>query len=273
VPRVMGILNLTPDSFYDGGKAGSIGDQVEKVGSMLANGASVIDLGAVSTRPGSHEICEDCEIERLIPSLRAIRYHFPEAIISVDTFRPEVAREAVYHGADMINDIYGGTYAPEMAQVIAELRVPCILMHIKGNPATMQQQPEYGDVVAEIAFFLEKQTEKYRELGVRQLLIDPGIGFGKTILHNFEILRRLPELVNLGYPLVIGLSRKSLIRDTLHIDAEKALNGTTVLNTIALLNGANIIRVHDVSEAKEVIDLVSAYQGENCLPLHSQPEA
>ncbi|MBL7138363.1 MAG: dihydropteroate synthase [Bacteroidales bacterium] len=261
IPRVMGILNLSPDSFFDGGRFSSIDAQLKRVEQMLEEGASIIDLGAVSTRPGAKEIGETGELDHLVPSLKAIRRHFPDCFLSVDTYHSSVARKAVDLGADLINDIYGGRFEDHMLNTIARLGIPYILMHMKGTPDTMQQQPEYQDVVAEIAYFFQQQTEKLREHGASQVLIDPGFGFGKTVGHNFEILYRLQEFESLGFPLVVGVSRKSMIQKTLGVNALESLNGSTVLHTIALLKGASILRVHDVKEAVQAVKLVKAYKG------------
>lgn len=252
----MGILNLTPDSFYDGGKFLSIDKQLAQVEQMLLEGASIIDLGAVSTRPGAGEVCQTGELERLLPSLRAIRIRFPECILSVDTFRPLVARAAVNYGAGMINDIYGGRYEEGMFDTIATLNVPYIMMHMKGNPGNMQENPTYSDVVAEIVYFFEQQTSKARLNGLQQIILDPGFGFGKTDVHNYRLLSHLDDFKSLGYPVMVGLSRKSMINRILKTKPREALNGTTVLNTIALIKGADILRVHDVKEAIQAIKLV-----------------
>lgn len=257
-PVVMGVLNITPDSFYDGGKHESLDQQVAHAGRMLADGASIIDVGAVSTRPGSAGIPEKEELDRLLPVLDKLMETYPGALVSVDTFRPGVARAAAEHGAFMINDIYGGTYDETMAETIARLGIPYVIMHMKGTPADMQVDPIYGDVVAEVAYFLDSRARTLRESGVSNIILDPGFGFGKTPVHNFQLLSRLTELVSLGYPLLAGLSRKSVICRTLGVKPGDALNGTTVLNTIALLNGASILRVHDVREAMEAIRLVEA---------------
>lgn len=255
-PVVMGILNLTPDSFYDGGKFPSIDKQLVRVEQMLLEGASIIDLGAVSTRPRAKEVCQTGELERLLPSLRAIRIRFPESILSVDTFRPLVARAAVNYGADMINDIYGGRYEEGMFSTVAALNVPYVIMHMKGNPDNMQENPTYSDVVAEIIYFFEQQTAKCRLNDLHQIILDPGFGFGKTNEHNYRLLSHLDELKSLGYPIMVGLSRKSMINRILKTRPEEALNGTTVLNTLALMKGADILRVHDVKEAIQAIKLV-----------------
>lgn len=255
-PVVMGILNLTPDSFYDGGKYITVEIQLKQVEKMLIEGASIIDLGAVSTRPGAIGVDESTEIERLLPSIKSIAKHFPGCIISVDTYRQNVARVAVEHGASMINDIYGGRFDKGMLETVASLHVPYIMMHMKGTPANMQDNPVYSDVVAEVVFFFEKQLQQCHNKGVRQVIIDPGFGFGKTLEQNFELLTHLEEFRSLGIPILAGVSRKSMINKTLKIHASEALNGTSVLNTIALLKGADILRVHDVKEAIEAIRLV-----------------
>ncbi len=256
-PQVMGILNLTPDSFFDGGRFKGIDAQLNQAETMFAEGASIIDLGAVSTRPGSPEISETVELERLLPPLKAIRRHFPGQVISVDTFRPAVARAAAAEGADMINDIYGGRFEPGMFETMAALKLPYILMHMKGTPAAMQENPSYTDVVAEVTYFFGQQLDRCREKGMVQVMIDPGFGFGKTTEHNFTLLSHLGGFARMGVPLVVGLSRKSMINKVLQIGPAEAKNGTTVLNTIALEKGAHVLRVHDVKEAVEAIRLVS----------------
>ena len=257
-PVVMGILNLTPDSFYDGGSCETIDDQLRKVESMLADGAAIIDIGAVSTKPGAPEVSEAEELARLVPSLEAISRNFPGTILSVDTFRPAVARASAACGASMINDIYGGRFDPDMIRTVAGLRLPYVLMHMKGTPATMQTDPSYSDVVAEVFYFFERQTELCREMGVTQVIIDPGFGFGKTVEHNFTLLAALEDFRSFQAPILVGLSRKSMINKVLRINPREALNGTTVLNTIALMKGADILRVHDVREAVEAVKLVSS---------------
>lgn len=256
MPVVMGILNLTPDSFFDGGKFPDVDSQLRQVEKMLNDGASIIDVGAVSTRPGAGEVDELQELKRLLPSIEAILKHFPGCILSVDTFRPQVARAAVEHGAGMINDIYGGRYGEGMFETVASLKVPYIMMHMKGTPSDMQNNPSYSDVVAEVFYFFENQLSQCRNLGVGQIIIDPGFGFGKTVEQNFVLLAHLEEFKTMGTPILVGLSRKSMINRLLKIHASEALNGTTVLNTIALIKGADILRVHDVKEAVEAIRLV-----------------
>jgi dihydropteroate synthase len=255
-PVVMGILNLTPDSFFDGGKFAETRDQVKQVEKMISEGAAIVDIGAVSTRPGAAVVPENDEIERLIPVLKLLCKEFPGCIFSVDTFRPGVARAAVENGAAMINDIYGGRFCTGMPETIASLNVPYVLMHMKGTPGTMQENPVYSDVFAEVNYFFEQQIAHCRQKGIKQVILDPGFGFGKNVDHNFTLLSRLDEFRVHGVPILAGLSRKSMINKVLHTTPAEALNGTTVLNTIALLKGANILRVHDVKEAIETISLV-----------------
>lgn len=251
-PRVMGILNITPDSFYDGKTVGLYDGRVEQ---MLREGAYIIDLGAVSTRPGASEVSQAEEMTRLLPVLKKIRKEYPGIIISIDTYRAEIAKIAAGEGADMINDISGGTFDPLMLPAIAHLRIPYIIMHIQGTPLTMQVNPVYEDVAKEVSGFLSGQAQKLLESGHDQLILDPGFGFGKTVEHNYILLENLDILAKTGYPVLAGLSRKSMINRVLKIKPEEALNGTTVLNTIALLKGASILRVHDVKQAVEAIKL------------------
>lgn len=264
LPAVMGILNLTPDSFYDGGHYLSLNAQLKRVEQMLEEGASIIDIGAVSTRPGAVEICQTGELQRLLPSMKAIRHQFPGILLSVDTYRPLIARAMVENGADMINDIYGGRFEPGMFETIASLKVPYILMHMKGNPDQMQQNPEYSDVLAEVTYFFEQQTKLAAEAGIREIIIDPGFGFGKTNEHNYTLLSCLDTFRSLGYPVMAGISRKSMITRILKIKPEEALNGSTVLHTVALLKGADVLRVHDVKEAMEAIRLVNYLNFAEC---------
>jgi dihydropteroate synthase len=261
-PVVMGILNLTPDSFYDGGKNMGLDNVIRQAEKMIAEGASIIDLGAVSTRPNALDVSKAEELGRLKYPLIELRKCFPDVILSVDTFHASVARAVAHLGADMINDISGGRFDDEMFATIAELKLPYVMMHIQGTPATMQQKPSYDDVVLDILNFFDKQLKKLAGFGVTEnIILDPGFGFGKTVAHNYELLRRYSEFKKPGYPLLAGLSRKSMINKVLVTKPENALNGTTVLNTLALLNGANILRVHDVKEAVEAVNLVKKYQG------------
>jgi dihydropteroate synthase len=255
-PVVMGILNLTPDSFYDGGKFPDMAARINHAGQMIRDGAAIIDIGAVSTRPKAPDVSEEDELARVVPVLQILRREFPDTIFSVDTFRPVVARAAVENGAGIINDVYGGRGGQGMFETIAMLEVPYILMHMKGTPQTMQDAPSYSDVVAEVTYFFEQQLTQCREKGIRQVIVDPGFGFGKNTEHNFTLLSRLDEFRSLGMPILAGLSRKSMINRVLQTSPGEALNGTTVLNTIALLKGADILRVHDVKEAMQSIQLV-----------------
>ena len=263
VPRVMGILNITPDSFFDGGKYIDPDAQLRRVEQMIDQGAAIIDIGAISTRPGAESVCQTGELEKLLPALKTIRHHFPDVPISVDTYRSLTARAAVEHGATIINDIYGGRFEHDMIETVASLNVPYILMHMKGTPATMQNNPEYSDVVAELTYFFERQIEHCLESGIRQVIIDPGFGFGKTLEHNYTLMSRLNEFAPLGHPILVGISRKSMITKLLNVNAVEALNGTTVLNTIALMKGAGILRVHDVAEAVQAVRLFTAISDEN----------
>jgi dihydropteroate synthase len=255
-PVIMGILNVTPDSFHDGGKYVEETNWLRHTEEMLKDGASIIDIGAYSSRPGATHIPEEEEKERLLKVVRSVRKNFPEAVISVDTFRSEIARQAVNCGADIINDISGGTLDENMFETVAELKVPYILMHIKGTPQDMQKDPSYINVVNEVYDFLEIRLKKLYSLGVKQVIIDPGFGFGKTLDHNFELLRNLGRFKDLNCPVLIGISRKSIVNKLLNISSKDSVNATSVLNTIALQKGASILRVHDVKEAREVITIL-----------------
>jgi dihydropteroate synthase len=257
-PRVMGIVNVTPDSFYDAGRRGSgeAGLYVERMEQLVEEGAYIIDIGAVSTRPGAPEVSIEEEKGRLLPVLREARKSFPHIIISIDTFRAEIAEMAAGEGADMINDISGGIFDPEMLSTIAQLNIPYVIMHIQGTPATMQVNPTYEDVVKEVREFLLTQASKHESKGHDKIILDPGFGFGKTVEQNYQLLSHLDKFVETGYPVLTGLSRKSMINRVLNIKPAEALNGTTVLNTVALMQGASILRVHDVKEAVEAVKLV-----------------
>jgi dihydropteroate synthase len=258
VPKVMGILNITPDSFYKGSRYNSEKEIMKAAVEMIQDGADIIDVGGYSTRPGAPDISAEEERRRVIGAIRLISQEFPEAVISIDTFRADIAAEAVEKcGAKMINDISGGDGDAGMFQVVQKLNVPYILMHMKGDPGTMQHNPVYDDVVADILKWFGERIFKLRSTGVKDIIIDPGFGFGKTIGHNFELLSRLGDFSIAGLPLLIGVSRKSMIWKTLGITADEALTGTIVLNTVALLKGADIIRVHDVKEAVQAVLLMS----------------
>lgn len=254
-PIVMGILNVTPDSFYDGGNLSNEDKIIEKANQMLSEGATILDVGGYSSKPGATEVSEKEEINRVVPAIKSILSQFPEAILSVDTFRSSVAREAVNAGASIINDISAGELDPTMFSTVRELQVPYCIMHMQGNPKTMQQNPTYQNVVTEVFYSLSKKVELLKELGVNDILIDPGFGFGKTIEHNYEILNHLNHFSLMNLPILVGVSRKSMIYKVLENTPSEALNGTTALNSFALMKGANILRVHDVKQAQETIFL------------------
>lgn len=256
-PKVMGVLNITPDSFYDGGKYKNESEILHQVEKMLFEGATFIDVGAYSSRPGAQHISEEEELKRILPVLRLLMKHFPEIIVSVDTFRSNVAKETIAVGAAMINDISGGKMDAKMFETVANLQVPYILMHMLGTPQNMQKNPVYKDVTQEIISFFAEQIFNLHQLKLNDVLIDVGFGFGKTNAHNFEILKNLSLFENLDVPILAGISRKSMLYKTLDISAQEALNATTSANTIALLNGANILRVHDVKEAMEAVKIVA----------------
>lgn len=258
-PWVMGILNVTPDSFYADSRTPMAEPEriAQRVRQMLAEGADVIDVGAYSSRPGADDISPMEEMRRLEVALTAVREVFPEVYVSVDTFRSEVAHQCVEHfGVDMINDISGGVLDRAMPKVVARLGVPYIIMHMKGNPETMQTSPEYQDVLAEVLEFLARQQQRFFDAGGKDVIIDPGFGFGKTLLHNYRLMDRLEDFHELHAPLLVGVSRKSMIYKLLETTPQEALNGTTVLHTIAMMKGAHILRVHDVQAAVEARTLV-----------------
>ncbi|MDR3094444.1 MAG: dihydropteroate synthase [Bacteroidales bacterium] len=260
-PIVMGILNITPDSFYDGGKYRSETEVIARCAAMLEEGATIIDVGAVSTRPGSAQATAAEEEQRLTDALSAIRKEFPDVLLSLDTYRADIARKMVHlFGVDIINDISAGTIDGTMFETVASLNVPYILMHIQGTPENMQNHPTYNHLMGEvIAFFREKMT-RLRSLGVKDIILDPGFGFGKTMEHNYELLNQLQQLDIFDCAVLAAASRKSMIYKLLDIDPTQALNGTTVINTLALLNGADILRVHDVKEAVECIRIFQKYK-------------
>ncbi len=258
-PVVMGILNFTPDSFYKQSRLQTIEDALQRAEIMLKEGATMLDIGGQSTRPQSERITAAEEAERVLPVIESVSKNFPGAFVSVDTYYAPVAEQAVDAGACLVNDISGGTMDENMLSAVGKLSVPYICMHIKGTPETMQQDPVYENVTRVVLDFFIHQTEQCRLHNINDVIIDPGFGFGKTIAHNFQLLRELSVFKMLEKPILAGVSRKGTIYKTLGITAEKALNGTTVLNTIALLNGANILRVHDVKEAVEAINLVDVY--------------
>ena len=255
VPKVMGIINVTPDSFYDGGKTTSEKEILKQTEKMLLEGATFLDIGGYSTRPGSGEISESEEIKRVVEAVESILKNFPEALISVDTFRSEVAKKAVEAGVALINDVSGGTLDAEMYKIVAKLKVPYILMHMRGTPQTMTKLTEYQNVTVEVLKDLSEKIALARAEGINDIIADPGFGFAKTREQSFLLLNNLELFQNLDVPILVGISRKSMVYKTLGTSAENALNGTTSLNTIALLKGSSILRVHDVKEAKECVKL------------------
>lgn len=257
-PTVMGILNVTPDSFYDGGSYTNEDSIMARASQILKDGGLFIDIGAMSTRPGALEISIDEELKRLMPAVKAVRREYPYANISIDTYRSEVVKVVFEEtGGFIINDISGGTFDPKMFETVAELQLPYILMHTGGKSDSMQDNPVYEDVVKEVVLFLSSQLHKLKLLGVCDVIIDPGFGFGKTVAHNFELLNRLDTFKIFELPVLSGLSRKAMIWKELGITPVESLNGTTVLNTLALIGGCDILRVHDVKEAVETIRLVN----------------
>lgn len=258
-PIVMGVINVTPDSFYEASREQKIDDILQKAEQMISDGATILDIGGQTTKPGSIEVGIAEEIDRVVPVIVGLNKAFPTSFISIDTYHAKVAKAAVEAGACIVNDVSGGLMDTNMLATVANLTTPYICMHMKGTPQTMQQQPTYDNVTKEVLVFFIERLATCRLIGINDLIVDVGFGFGKTITHNFQLLRELSTFKMLDKPILAGLSRKSTIYKTLNITANEALNGTTVLNTMALLNGANILRVHDVKEAKEAVDLLEKY--------------
>lgn len=256
-PVIMGILNVTPDSFYDGGFYDNEKKVLSQVKKMIDQGARIIDVGGYSSRPGADDITANLELERVLPIVKLIKENFPEVLISIDTFRSEVAKQCVKNGADIVNDISGGSLDSKMFEIVADLGVPYIMMHMRGNPSNMMNKTDYENVINEIEEYFKQKIELAKSFGVNNIIIDPGFGFSKTTEQNFNILNNLNFLNKLDKPLLIGVSRKSMIYKTLGISPIDSLNGSTVLHTISLLKGAKIIRTHDVKEARECIQLVN----------------
>ena len=254
-PVVMGILNTTPDSFYAGSRIESKEYLIEKAAKMLHDGATILDIGGQSTRPGAEIIGIEAELKRVIPAIETVRNQFPECFISIDTFHAEVAKQAVEAGADIVNDVSAGDYDEAMIKTVATLRVPFIAMHMRGTPKTMSAQTAYQNLITDLLDYFREKMNTCRDSGIIDMVLDPGFGFAKNTEQNFELLRNLNALQILGCPLLVGISRKSMIYKTLGISPDEALNGTTVLHTIALQKGASILRVHDVKEAVECIRL------------------
>lgn len=259
-PHVMAILNITPDSFYAASRTASIEEALKKTAAFLEAGATIIDIGAYSSRPGAADITEQEELDRIVPVVEALVKSFPEAVLSIDTFRASVAKATVGAGAHIINDISGGTLDDRMFDTVAQLNVPYILMHMKGSPQTMHLKPHYDDVVLEVVDYFSKKVAALRRLGVKDIILDPGFGFAKNRDHSYELLNHLEDLKIFGLSFLVGFSRKSMISKFLKVEPADALNGTTVLNTIALQKGASILRVHDVRAALECIKLVERTQ-------------
>lgn len=257
----MGILNLTPDSFFDGGHYDSEKSILKQVEKMLHQGAAVIDIGGMSSKPGAQIITVEEELQRIMPSLHNIRMYFPDAIISVDTIHATVAEQALQAGAHIINDISAGRLDEAMIPTVAKYKAPYVIMHMQGLPDNMQQTPTYTNVLTEVTDFFAERIATCTQAGITDIVLDPGFGFGKTVQHNYALLRNLKYLAQFNLPLLAGASRKSMICKVLGVNPDKALNGTTAVNTLALLNGANILRVHDVKEAIESVKIMNAYKG------------
>lgn len=253
----MGILNVTPNSFYDGGKHKEINSIIHQVDKMLSEGADFIDIGAYSSKPSAEFVSEEEEIKRLVPIVKSLVETFPNIILSVDTFRAQVAKASVENGVAIVNDISAGLLDDKMLETVAQLKVPYIMMHMRGNPQTMQSLTQYDDIVKEMIFYFSERIQKARSFGISDIVIDPGFGFAKTLEQNYEVLHKMELFSMLELPLLAGVSRKSMIYKVLENSPQEALNGTSVLNTIALQKGAKILRVHDVKEAVECVKLVS----------------
>ncbi len=260
---VMGILNLTTDSFFDGGKYINEKQIISKCKSMLDEGATIIDIGAQSSRPGATQISAKDELKKLLPIIKLLKNNFPSIIISIDTFWAKTAHETLEAGADIINDISAGEMDKNMFKVIAKHNAPYIIMHIQGTPQNMQKNPTYNNIVNEVVDYFDNKIKELKTLNISTIIIDPGFGFGKTLEHNYQLLNKLDEFKKFNLPLLVGASRKSMIYNLLDTNSEKALNGTSVINTIALQNGANILRVHDVKEAKECVK-ITTFAKNNC---------
>jgi len=256
--QVMGIINVTPDSFYDGGTNRTNDAVILTAEKHLKEGATILDIGGMSSRPGAELISEEEELSRVIPALQLVLKYFPSALISIDTFRGKVAEEALSNGASIINDISAGRFDESIVEVVAKRKCPYIIMHIQGIPQNMQQNPSYENVVKEVKAFFEDRVAFMNRQGVKNLILDVGFGFGKTVAHNYQLLSCLKEFKAFGYPILAGVSRKSMLTKLLEITIEQSLNATTVANTLALVNGANILRVHDVKEAVEVLKIYNA---------------
>lgn len=255
-PLIMGILNLTPDSFFDGGQHNTLDLAIRKAARLIESGVDIIDIGAYSSRPGAPLISVKKEADRALPIINALSKRYPSTLLSIDTFRSQVAQASVEAGVHIINDISGGTLDENMFSTVAKLQVPYILMHMRGKPENMQEQTNYEDIVLDVATFFGQKIAELRALGVRDIILDPGYGFAKTIEQNYELVHRVDELQYFDLPILSGISRKSMIYKKLNITPQEALNGTTALNTLLLAKGVQILRVHDVKEAKQLVDLL-----------------
>jgi len=256
-PKVMGILNVTPDSFFDGGKHANGAAVLQHAERLLSEGADFIDIGGYSSRPGATDVSQSEEMARVIPAVEAVIAEFPDALISIDTFRSDVAKAAIASGAAIVNDISAGNLDQKMLETVASLRVPYIMMHMRGNPQTMQTLTDYNDITKEMLSYFAEKIAAARSYGISDLIVDPGFGFSKTLAQNYEVMQKLELFALIDLPVLVGVSRKGMIYRPLDANAENALNGTTVLNTVALMKGAKILRVHDVKEAVEAVKLVS----------------
>jgi len=262
-PKIMGVLNITPDSFYDGGKFKDSTTVITQVEKMLADGATFIDVGAYSSRPGAENVSETEELQRIVPIVDLLVNKFPEIVLSIDTFRAKVAKECIIAGAAMVNDISAGNLDAAMMHIVSQLKVPYVMMHLKGTPQNMQQNTTYNHLLKDILYYFSEKITDAHEKGIIDIIVDPGFGFSKNLAQNYELMQKL-ELFNITKkPILVGISRKSMIYKVLKSDAKNALNGTTALNTIALLKGANILRVHDVKEALECIKIVEQLNAVN----------
>lgn len=260
-PKIMGILNITPDSFYDGGKYNSVEQIKNQIEKMIISGADIIDVGGYSSRPGAKDISIKDELNRVIPVIKLIKKQYKNIIVSIDTFRSKVAAEAIISGADIVNDISGGNLDSDMFETVSKYQVPYILMHMRGNPQNMMNKSNYEDVTKDVCKYFSERIVKAKSFGINDIIIDPGFGFAKTIKQNYELLNNLEILNQFERPILVGVSRKSMIYKTLKTTPEEALNGSSILNTISLIKGAKILRTHDVKEASECVKLVSQLNG------------
>lgn len=259
-PKVMGILNVTPDSFFDGGTLSTEKLVLQRAEKMLEEGADFLDVGGASSRPGAEIVSIEEELNRVLPAIKSIAKEFPKAIMSIDSFHAQVAKQAVETGAHIVNDISAGDDDPAMFETVKELQVPYIIMHKQGQPQNMQQNPEYNDVTQDVLYYLAEKVQMLNRMGVKDIIIDPGFGFGKTVEHNYELLQKLELFHHMELPVLVGVSRKSMINRVLGTKPEEALNGTSVLNTVALQKGTHILRVHDVKEAVQAVKLCKKLQ-------------